>query len=70
MPTFTGCAPAIHCEGCANAIKRSLGALPGVQMVEVDVPAKNVSVEYDTARITDDDIHFRLEKAGFPISQS
>jgi copper chaperone len=64
--TFQAHAPDISCEGCANAIKRSLGRVPGVQTVEVDIPGKNVTVEYDAAQITDNDLRTRLEKAGYP----
>ena len=64
--TFQAHAPAITCGGCANAIKRSLGKVPGVQTVEVDIPGKNVTVEYDTAQLNDTDLRARLEQAGFP----
>ena len=44
--------PDIECEGCANAIKRSLGSVGGVQNVEVGIEDKKVTVRYDeeTAR--------------------
>ena len=64
--TFQAHAPDISCGGCANAIKRSLGSVPGVQTVEVDIPGKNVTVEYDTAQLNDNDLRARLEKAGYP----
>ena len=66
IQTFQAHAPDISCEGCANAIKRSLGRVPGVQTVEVDIPGKNVTVEYDAAQTTDNDLRARLEKAGYP----
>ena len=64
--TFQAHAPDISCGGCANAIKRSLGSVPGVQTVDVDIPGKNVTVEYDTAQLNDSDLRARLEKAGYP----
>ena len=64
--TLQAHAPDISCGACANAIKRSLGAVPGVQAVEVDVPGKNVTVEYDDAQLNDNAIRARLEKAGYP----
>ena len=68
MPqTFRAYAPDISCGGCANAINRSLIALPGVQMVEVDIPGKNITVKYDDLQLTDDDLRTRLEKAGYPV---
>ena len=65
--TFEAHAPGISCDGCANAIKRSLGALPGIQTVEVDVPAKNVTVLFDSARLTGQEIRAKLDAAGFPM---
>lgn len=65
--TQTFRAPAITCGGCANAIKRALGSAPGVRTVEVDIPGKNVTVEYDTAQTDDTALRARLEQAGFPV---
>jgi copper chaperone CopZ len=70
MPIFTGHAPAIHCEGCANSIKRSLGKLPGVQEVEVDISGKNVRVNFDATQTSEDAIRTRLEAAGFPVGSN
>lgn len=64
---FQAHAPDISCEGCANAIKRALGALSGVQTVEVDIPDKNVIVQYDASQLNDNDMRARLEKAGYPV---
>ncbi len=66
MNTFNGYAPAIHCEGCANSIKRSLGKLPGVEEVSVDINEKMVRATYDATQTTEDAIRARLEMAGFP----
>ena len=60
-------APAIHCDGCAAAIKRSVGKLAGVDSVEVAVADKRVSVSFDGARVSADMIKERLEQAGFPV---
>lgn len=59
-------APAIHCEGCANSIKRSLSRLQGVGTVQVDVVAKRVEVEHDPAQVTEAALRERLAQAGFP----
>lgn len=67
VQTFQAHASDISCEGCANAIKRALGALPGVQTVQVDVPGKNVIVQHDPALVKDADLKARLEKAGYPV---
>jgi copper chaperone CopZ len=64
--TFQAHAPAIHCDACAGAIKRSLGKLPGVQAVDVDVDGKRVSVQYDNAQLSETALRERLALAGFP----
>lgn len=69
MTTFKGDVPAIHCDGCANSIKRSLGKLPGVTDVTVDVKTKSVTVQYNEATVKDADIRTRLEAAGFPVEK-
>ena len=58
--------PDIACEGCANAIKRSLGAVRGVQNVDVGVEDKKVMVRYDEAQANEPDLRERLGRAGFP----
>ncbi len=67
MASVSMIAPAIHCEGCASAIKRSLGKLSGVQEVSVGVADRSVSVTFDPAQVTPDAIKARLEQAGFPV---
>ncbi len=60
--------PDIVCEGCATAIQRSLGNLPGVLGVQVGVKEKDVTVEYDASRVSDRELRERLQRAGFPSS--
>lgn len=59
-------APDIHCEGCANAIRRSLGTFPGVASISVDIVARRVEVEYDPELTPEPAILNRLAQAGFP----
>jgi len=40
-------APDISCQHCAMAIKRELAAVAGLSDVQVDVPSKTVTLEYD-----------------------
>ncbi len=67
--TVTYHTPAIHCDGCANSIKRSLGKLNGVEETTVDVATKSVTVSYDETMTKDADIRTRLEAAGFPTDK-
>ena len=64
--TWSARCPAIHCEGCVNSIKRSLGRLAGVEHVEVDLPQKRVTVQFDAAQQVDEAaLRERLALAGF-----
>ena len=59
-------APEIVCGGCANAIRNAVGAIDGVENVEVDVDTKQVRVEHNenVERAT---IEQALDKAGFSV---
>jgi copper chaperone len=68
METMTVKAPDIECQGCASAIKKALGAVPGVSEVSVDIVAKTVTVQHDEAAAPRMTILTALDKAGFPAS--
>lgn len=59
----------ISCGGCANAIKKAVGKLPGVQSVEVDVPTQTVTVKHDAASAPKSAVVEAMDKAGFPVSE-
>lgn len=42
--------PDMMCGACAQKIRETLTALPGVKQVEIEVPAKTVKVEGEVAR--------------------
>ena len=58
--------PDIVCEGCANAIRQSLGGVGGVKTVEVVVKNMSVRVAYDSAQTSEESLRERLVRAGFP----
>ncbi|WP_309719456.1 heavy metal-associated domain-containing protein [Armatimonas sp.] len=64
MKTTTFIALEIECQGCASAIKKSVGTVAGVSDVQVDVDAKRVTVSHDEATSADV-IKAAVEKAGF-----
>ncbi len=68
MSVTTVTAPDIVCGGCANAIKKTVGALPGVTDVAVDVDTKKVTVTHDESTSSGTVIE-AMEQAGFPASQ-
>jgi copper chaperone CopZ len=65
IETLNVSCPDIVCGGCANAIRQSLGTVPGVKNVEVEVPEKRVSVEYDASAVSETQLRERLDRAGF-----
>lgn len=66
MEQVTLVAPAIHCEGCAASIRRSLGKLAGVKDVVVNVSDRTVTISYEAGEVTLAALRERLELAGFP----
>ena len=59
--------PSIACEGCARSIKQALSRLAGVQQVDVNVAAKTVDVEFDSAKTTESEIRQCIEAAGYSV---
>jgi copper chaperone len=57
----------MSCEHCVKAIKNAVGALAGVNDVAVDLGAKTVTVEYDSAQSSLDNIKFEIEDQGYDI---
>ena len=64
MKTTTLTAPEIECQGCASAIKKSVGAIAGVSDVQVDVDTKRVTVLHELVTAPEA-IKAAVEKAGF-----
>lgn len=60
--------PDISCAHCERAITSALGDLAGVERVAVDIPAKQVRVAYDPARVDLDDVTAVLAEEGYPVA--
>ena len=58
--------PAISCDHCAATIRSALGALGGVDTVEVDVAARRVLARYDPDRLAEASLITALEEQGYP----
>jgi copper ion binding protein len=57
--------PDMSCEGCVQAIRRSLSELAGVAQVAVELNTKRVQVQFDPAQVQEEAIQSRIEQAGF-----
>ncbi|KAG0585294.1 hypothetical protein KC19_2G001800 [Ceratodon purpureus] len=51
----------MHCEGCANTVKRACARIPGVAKYTVDYPAQKVTV---TGNVNRDQVLKRILKTG------
>ena len=58
--------PRIHCDGCVNTVTNAVRKLPGVAKVEASEVAKEVRVEFDPARVSEDNIRKALMLVGYP----
>lgn len=56
----------MHCAGCASAISRQIGKLPGIERTGVDPVSKRCLVCYDETLVNEEEILEASRKAGFP----
>jgi copper ion binding protein len=61
-------APDISCEHCRRAIEDAVGALDGVEYVEVDVATKTVDVRLSGPGADTGEVRRAIEEAGYPVS--
>lgn len=59
--------PDISCEHCQRAIEGVLGKEAGVVAVRVDVPTKQVFLDYDPATISLDAVAAILDDEGYVV---
>ncbi len=59
--------PDISCEHCERAITNALTPVEGVRTVQVDIPAKQVRMDYDAARVSLDRIKAILQDEDYPV---
>lgn len=57
----------MSCDHCVKAVKESVGALPGVSCVSVELSAGSVTVEYEPAHATIEGINAEIEAQGFAV---
>ena len=57
----------MSCDHCKKAVEKSVRALPGMVLAEVDLAAKMLTVEYDGGKVGQDDIKLAVEEAGFSV---
>jgi len=57
----------IHCNGCANKIKNSIGSLNIEHQTDVNVDSGEVKVVFDQTKASVNDIKTKILDVGFQI---
>ena len=64
--TITYSVPGIHCEHCEAAIKQEVAAIAGVELVQVDLVDKLVTVS--GAALDDARLRAAIDEAGYEVA--
>ena len=67
MATTTLNVPDISCENCERTITSALAPISGVRNVQVDIPGKQVRVEYDDSQVNVDQMKDVLQEEDYPV---
>jgi copper chaperone len=59
--------PEISCEHCERTITNTLQAVEGMRSVRVDIPARQVRVEYDETQVNVDKMKELLQEEDYPV---
>ena len=67
MATITLNVPDISCEHCERTITNALKPTAGVRTVNVDIPGKQVRVDYDEAQVNVERMKDILQEEDYPV---
>jgi copper chaperone len=67
MSNVTLNVPDISCEHCERTITNALQPIEGVRTVSVDIPAKQVRVDYDAAHVNVEKMKEILQEEDYPV---
>ncbi|MBI4492992.1 MAG: heavy-metal-associated domain-containing protein [Chloroflexi bacterium] len=68
MAQATLSVPDISCAHCEKTITQTLAPQAGVKSVRVDIPAKQVHLEYDESQIDLAQVGALLDEEGYPVA--
>jgi copper chaperone len=60
--------PTVSCNHCKMAIERAVGAVAGVEVVEVDVAEKTVAIDFDTDAVSLESIEETVAVEGYEVA--
>ena len=67
MSNVTLNVPDISCEHCERAITGALAPVEGVRTVSVDIPGKQVRVDFDEAQVNVEKMKDILQEEDYPV---
>lgn len=70
MATVLLSVPDISCEHCERTITNALSPVEGVRNVAVDIPAKQVRVDYDEQAVSVNRMKEVLEEEDYPVASA
>jgi copper chaperone CopZ len=56
----------LNCNGCVRNVTKALETLPGVEILDVDIPTKTICLRYASDRTTLEAIKTTLAEARYP----
>jgi copper chaperone len=62
--------PDISCEHCERTITNALTPVEGVRSVQVDIPTRQVRVEYDAAQVSVEQMKDVLQEEDYPVESA
>lgn len=60
--------PDIHCDHCASSIEGAVGALTGIEKVNVDIAGRIVDITFDESAVDLDVIVTAIERQGYEVA--
>jgi copper chaperone len=68
MTTVVLTVPDISCEHCERTIREALTPVTGIQLVDVNITAKQVRVTYDETQVATEKMKEILRQEGYPVA--
>jgi len=60
--------PTVSCNHCKMAIENAVGAVAGVEVVEVDVAEKTVTIDFETDAVSLESIEKTVADEGYEVA--
>lgn len=58
----------MSCMGCVNSVKNLLGALPGIERVDIDLGSGQVAVDYRAESVTPEQMRQCILDGGYGVA--